>query len=148
VTDSRLKSRCSVPIRKLDHIRLSDSILCQSRPFDSQTIRNPEKKCPVTSLDRFIKKSVIKNILFVAKRSRLVRKNIRSGFQMVSVILFLPFESRINRSSPDHLKAGLTSLDRFINKTNLLFMPKRSRLATIRKPDKRLSPDHSIAELF
>jgi hypothetical protein len=96
-----------------------------ARPFESR------KKSPVTSLDRFIKKSVIRNILFMSKRSRLVRKNIRSGFQMVSAILFLPLESRTNRSSPDHLKVELTSLDRFgMNKIFFLmnFILKRSSL--------------------
>jgi hypothetical protein len=60
----------------------------------------------VASLDRFIKKSVLK--IFYSLQNGL-------GFQMVSAILFLPFESRTNRSSPDHLKAGLASLDRFTN---------------------------------
>ncbi len=32
----------TVPIRKPYTVRLSDSILCQSRPFDSQTIWNPD----------------------------------------------------------------------------------------------------------
>jgi hypothetical protein len=57
---------------------------------------------------------------------------------MVSAILFLPSESRTNRSSPDHLKAGLTSLDRFgMNKIFFmtLFFIKGSRLATIRNPE-------------
>jgi hypothetical protein len=59
------------------------------------------------------------------KRSRLLRK-CPIGFQMVetkwppnlAAILFLLFESRTNRSSPDLLKSGLTSLDRFTNKGN------------------------------
>jgi hypothetical protein len=50
----------------------------------------------------------------MTKRSRLVRKYIRSGFQMVKTKWPLPFESWTNRSGPDHLKAGLTSLDRFV----------------------------------
>ncbi len=33
-------SQYTVYIRKPDHIRLSDLILCQSRPFDTQTIQN------------------------------------------------------------------------------------------------------------
>jgi hypothetical protein len=49
----------------------SDSILCQSRTFDSRTIRKPDFFVRFSSLDRFIKKRVIKNILFVTKRSRL-----------------------------------------------------------------------------
>jgi hypothetical protein len=48
-------------------------------PFESR------KKKSETSLDRFIKKSVIRNILFMPKRSRLVRKY-RSGFQMADTI--------------------------------------------------------------
>jgi hypothetical protein len=39
-----------------------------ARPFETRT------SCPRTSLDRFIKKSVIRNILFMPKRTRLVRK--------------------------------------------------------------------------
>jgi hypothetical protein len=50
-------------------------------------------------LDRFIKKRVINNILFMPKRPRLAKK-------MVAAILFLPFEIRTNRSGPDHLKTG------------------------------------------
>jgi hypothetical protein len=57
------------------------------------------------------------------KQSRLVRKcpvrlsdgRIKMAANLAA-ILFLPFESRTNRSSPDHLKSGLTSLDRFTNK--------------------------------
>jgi hypothetical protein len=50
------------------------------------------------------------------KRSRLVVKNVRSGFRMVKTKWLPPFENRTNKSGPDHLKSGLTSLDRFINK--------------------------------
>jgi hypothetical protein len=38
--------------------------------------------CPVTSIDRFIKKRVIYKIFFMPKRSRLEKKNVRSGFRM------------------------------------------------------------------
>jgi hypothetical protein len=68
----------------------------------------------------------------MTKQSRLVRKNIRSGFQLIKTKWLLPFESRTNRSSPDHLKAGLTSLDRFVTNKIFymtLFLIKRSRLA-------------------
>jgi hypothetical protein len=37
--------------------------------------------CPVVSLDRFIKKRVIKNIFLMPKRSWLAVKNVRSSFQ-------------------------------------------------------------------
>jgi hypothetical protein len=73
-------------------------------PFETRTQKSGFRM--VASLDRFIKKRVIKNNLFMPKRSRLVRKNIRSGLQMVSAILFLPFESRTYLSGPDHLIAG------------------------------------------
>jgi hypothetical protein len=42
------------------------------RPFENRTSRSGFRM--VTSLDRFIKKRVIKNILFLTKRSRLVIK--------------------------------------------------------------------------
>ena len=83
------------------------------------------------------------------KRSRLAVKNVRSGFRMVAAILFLPFENRTNMSSPDHLKSGLTSLDRFIKKRVIkiiLFMPKRSRLVVFLLPfenrTNKYGPDH------
>ena len=49
----------------------------KTRPFEIRTF------CPDFSLDRFIKKRVIKNILFMQKWSRLAEENVRSGFQMV-----------------------------------------------------------------
>ncbi len=39
----------TVPIRKPNRVRLSNSILCQSRPFDSQNIRNPDTKVRVSN---------------------------------------------------------------------------------------------------
>jgi hypothetical protein len=56
----------------------------------------------VASLDHFIKKRVITNILFMTKRSRLVRKyaiRFSNGKNKMAAklaaILFLPFENRI-----------------------------------------------------
>ncbi len=74
---------------------------------------------------------------------------------MVAAILFLPFENRTNMSSPDHLKSGLTSLDRFIKKRVIkiiLFMPKRSRLVVFLLPfenrTNKYGPDHLKTEPF
>jgi hypothetical protein len=69
--------------------RYSDSILCQSRTSHSRTIRKPDFFVRFSSLDRFIKKRVIKNILFMTKRSRLEVKKLWFGFQMVR-----PFKNR------------------------------------------------------
>ncbi len=92
------------------------------------------------SLDRFI---VIKNIFFMPKRSRLVRKcpvRISNGRTKWRPFCFY------------HLKTGLfrpdfewsTSLDRFIKKrvmNKIFFMPKRSRLVRkISGPDFKWYP--------
>jgi hypothetical protein len=54
----------------------------KTEPFEIRT--NSSGFQMVTSLDRFMKKSVITNILFMTKRSRLAKENkfFRSGFQM------------------------------------------------------------------
>jgi hypothetical protein len=88
--------------------RYSDSILCQSQTFDSRTIRKP-----VASLDRFIRKRVIKTKWPPKQDGR-------------------PFENRtfcFYNLKPDKC----TSLDCLIKKRdikNIFFMPKRSRLAS------------------
>jgi hypothetical protein len=75
--------------------------------FEYRTIRKIGRICPVfewsTSLDRFIKKRVIKNILFMPKQSRLVRKcqvRFSNGKNKMATklaaILFLPFEIQTN----------------------------------------------------
>jgi hypothetical protein len=56
------------------------SISVRSRAFEILT--NGSGFWMVTSLDRFIEKRIIKNILFMPKQSRLA-ENFRSGFQMV-----------------------------------------------------------------
>ncbi len=83
-----------------------------------------------TSIDHFIDKGHKKNILFMPKWSRLVRKcpvRFSNGKNKMAAkladILFLPFENRTNS----------TSLDRYIKKrvmNKIFFMPKRSRLAS------------------
>jgi hypothetical protein len=103
----KLKSRTRFGFRIRSYASSDHSI---ARPSESR------KKSPRTSLDRFIKKRVMNKIFFMPKQSRLLRKNIRFGFQMVKTKWQLPFESRTNRSSPDHLKAWLTSLDHFTYK--------------------------------
>jgi hypothetical protein len=65
--------RYTVPIRKPNRVRLSNSILCQSLPFDSQTIQKPEKSLR-TTLDPFTRKGQ-KIFFFMPKQSRLVRKS-------------------------------------------------------------------------
>ncbi len=60
------------------------------------------QKNPDASLDRF----GMNKLFFMT----LINNNV------LVAILFLPFEIPTNKSSPDHLKSGLTSLDRFINK--------------------------------
>jgi hypothetical protein len=93
------------------------------------------------SLDRFIKKRVIKNILFMTKQSRLDVKKLRSGFQMVKTKWPPNWRPFWRPFCFYHLKAGpdiLASLDRFDMKNILfvaLFFIKQSRLATIRNPD-------------
>jgi hypothetical protein len=82
----------TVSIRKPDCPVLS--ILCQSRPFETRTQKSGFGM--VASLDSFIKKRVIINILFMTKGSRLAEEKVRSGFQVVAAILFLPSESRTN----------------------------------------------------
>jgi hypothetical protein len=79
-----------------------------ARPFETR------KKSPRTSLNRFIKKRVMNKIFFMPKLSRLVRKcpvRLSNGRNKMAA---KPFESRTNRSGPDHSKTGLTSLDRFV----------------------------------
>jgi hypothetical protein len=51
------------------------------RPFENWTFASGFRM--VASLDRFIKKRAIKNILFMPNWSRLEVKKLRSGFQMV-----------------------------------------------------------------
>jgi hypothetical protein len=55
----------------------------------------------VASLDKFIKKRVIKNILFIPKRSRLLRKSpVRLSYGR-NKMAAKPFESRTNIAGSD-----------------------------------------------
>jgi hypothetical protein len=123
----------TVGIRKPDRVRLSDSILCQSRPFESRT--QMSGFWMVASLDRFTKKRVIKNILLMTKRSRLAKekspvwlsngsghfvfaiwkpdKNCRIGqkslgfkWSKLAAIFFLPFESPTGQSGFQMVQIG------------------------------------------
>jgi hypothetical protein len=86
------------------------------------------QKCPVTSIDRFIKKRVTNKIFFMPKWSRLAEKKSGPDFEW------------LKQDGRHHSKTGLfspdfewsTSLDRFIKKrvmNKLFFIPKRSSLA-------------------
>jgi hypothetical protein len=82
--------------------------------FDIRTIRKPNFFVRISSLDRFIKKRVIKNILFMTKQSRLeVKKTlvrISTGKKMADHLktgLFVRFSNGFNKMAAFyHSKTG------------------------------------------
>jgi hypothetical protein len=106
-------------------------------PFENRTKKFSFRR---VSLDRFIKKRFIKNILFTTKRSRLAEEKSPVQFSndknKMADIIWQP--SCFDHTKTGQKKSGFqmfgTSLDRFIRKIVIkifFFIIKRSRLAVI-----------------
>jgi hypothetical protein len=89
--------------RNPDRTVLSDSILVRLakglvfEPFENQTNKSGFQM--VASLDRFVKKRVMKKIFFITKGSRLEVKNFGPVFKWQKQNGGRPFENWTNRSS-------------------------------------------------